>query len=605
MTPITKKALASRIRVLPEDVAAKIAAGEVVERPASVLKELLENCLDAGATKVRVWVEKAGRKLIRVTDDGCGMSPQDMRASILRHSTSKITSLEDLDRLATYGFRGEALYSIAAVSRLALSSYTKGAGEGLKIEFEGGKVVSESPAPPLPGTTVDIKALFWNTPARAKFLKSDGTERSHLTRVLEECALAHPEIMFGYTLEGADIFHLPGRPLRKPAENFLARAQAVLGKEIFTPLTATLTRGDLKVIAYLAPPDGIGYARNMQHWFVNRRPVASRLLSQALYKAYEPYRAPNQHPYCLVFIEMPPSQYDVNVHPAKREIRFQHERDLFDALHHLFSQRLLEAKPVPSAFSKPVPYEITPTNVFKEGDALVMNGTAPELVNEAKTTYAGTLSPQSPLASALFKPADSRQLSTRCLGQLEQTYLVFEDEGGLLLLDQHAAAERILYEKFLDELDAKSLNVQKMMLPVPLDLRPSEAHKLEAYADDLKALGYELEWLGKNSLALSSQPAAFEMKGSDLRDVFSQLLEELPQSASGGREKLRDLVAHRACRKAIKAHESLSADAAVRLLADLRQCADGSCCPHGRPTTLVITRSELARRFKRPGPPPL
>lgn len=601
MTPIPKRMLTARIKVLPEEVAAKIAAGEVVDRPASVLKELLENALDAGASKLRITVEKAGRKLIRVTDDGCGMTPEDMRVSVRRHATSKITALEDLDRLGTYGFRGEALYSVAAVSRLTLASCPKGAPVGHRIELEAGKAVRQEPAPPLAGTTVEVKSLFFNTPARAKFLKSDGTERSHLTRVVEECALAHPEITFGYTLEGTDIFHLPGKPVKNAADDFLKRAKAVLGKDLFTPLTAQAGMGELKVLAYLAPPDQIVYTRGMQHWYVNERPVISKTLSQALYKAYEPYRPVNLHPYCVVYLELPPSHYDVNVHPAKREIRFRFEREVFDTLFRAFQKALVAAKPVPSAFgSRPLPpmVEASFPPAADGGDVM-----------EAAADYGPRadvrLSPASPLASALFKAPETRGLSVRFLGQLEKTYLVFEDQGGILLVDQHAAAERVLFERFLDELQSGGLKVQPLMLPVTVEMRPSDLQRLESYKEDLKLLGYEIDRLGRGTLALTSQPAAFEMDAADLQRLVLELLEDLPKSAAGGRDRLRDILAQRACRKALKAHESLTPDAAVGLLTDLRACLDATACPHGRPTTLAITRDELARRFGRPGPPPL
>ncbi|HOW89612.1 MAG TPA: DNA mismatch repair endonuclease MutL, partial [Elusimicrobiales bacterium] len=318
----------SEIRLLPEETIAKIAAGEVIERPASVLKELLENALDAGASRVTVDIKKAGKTLIRVRDDGAGMSPEDLKLSVERHATSKIKEFSDLDSVATFGFRGEALYSVLAVSRLTITSCRQGHAAGASIAGEGGRIISETGAPPVKGTTVEVKDLFFNTPARAKFLKSDPSERAHLIRAVEEAALANLDTGFTLVMDDAEIFSMP-----PGGDDFWAalkaRAHSVFGKNISGGLIKIEGRNPgISVYGLISKPDSLSATRINQHFFVNRRPVASRVLQQALYRGYGPARG-DKHPACVLFLDLAPSDFDVNIHPQKKDVKFSSENEVF------------------------------------------------------------------------------------------------------------------------------------------------------------------------------------------------------------------------------------------------------------------------------------
>ena len=332
-----------KIHILKEEVIKKIAAGEVVERPASVLKELLENSLDAGAKSIKVDIEKAGKILIRVNDDGAGMSPEDCVLALERHATSKITDFEDLNSLRSFGFRGEALYSIAAVSRLCITSCGRTAGaKGWKIKSEGGKLVSQLEAPPVPGATVEIRDLFFNVPAREKFLKSGHTETSHLLRVAEEASLANCATAFHIYVDGAEAFVLPAAD-SDSIDNILSRVKIILGKAAADSLIS-LRSPAFNAKALISRPEGMSAGRGSQYFFVNRRPVSSRILQQALYKAYSMFRHEGRHPACVIFMELPPCDFDVNIHPQKRDIRFKNEGDIFKMLHSFLEEGLAKER---------------------------------------------------------------------------------------------------------------------------------------------------------------------------------------------------------------------------------------------------------------------
>src|SRR5208282_4479936 len=383
-----------KIHRLADDVVSRIAAGEVIERPASVLKELLENSLDAGAAKITIESLSAGKKMLRIVDDGSGMEPEDCRLALERHATSKISSIEDLERLSTFGFRGEALFSIAAVSHLLLASCSKDSKRGWTLEASDGKVKAEHEAAPITGTTVEVRDLFYNTPARLKFLKSDTSEKGHLLRVIEEAALAHPETAFVYKSEGrvAARFQSVADPYSD--RSFLDRASEVLGSDLTEGLLTILEeKGGLRLRALLAPVDHLSPSRNFQFFFVNRRPVTSRILQQALYRAYQPFRSKDRHPVAVVFLELSPDRFDVNVHPAKREVRFISEREIYEALVGAFSSALLHSKGIPT---------ITPMPRARH---------APTLYPPARSTTPWTVEDRSPVSTLKREEAQEFDLT--------------------------------------------------------------------------------------------------------------------------------------------------------------------------------------------------
>ena len=585
------------VRPLPESVASRIAAGEVIERPASVLKELIENSIDAGAAKVVVEIKDAGKELIRVSDDGEGLAPGDCRAAFLRHTTSKISKLSDLEKLDTFGFRGEALFSIAAVSKTTLTSRKKGRRFAWRIVMEGGRVAKEHEAPPVDGTTIEVRELFFNTPARAKFLKSDGTERSQLARVVEETALAHPEVAFVLKSEGKTKADYPAQ--KKGGEQSMRRRVAdVLGETYGRDLLHSHREAaGVSVSAFHSGTDSLHATRGLQYVFVNRRPVANKTVSQALYRAYEPFRARNKHPAAVIFLEVPSAKVDVNVHPTKREVRFRPDNAVYQVVAQAISRSLLEAKDIPTLSNVP---ETNPAPVRESfGGAGAYRsaasiGVQPSLLSE--------------YLPAEERPRGDKRVwyseSARYLGQVERSYLVFEVDGGILIIDQHAAQEKILFEKYMEELTSGKLDVQKLMLPLEINLPASGIEKILSKKKRLRRAGFEIEGYGKTTLHVTSAPVLFH-KEKDIKEMVHGLLDGVLSTSAAAADVRYDATATIACKAAVKAHDALSEKEALALIKDLRKCRDATCCPHGRPTMLDFNRSELARRFGRPGPPPL
>ncbi|MFA6030958.1 MAG: DNA mismatch repair endonuclease MutL [Elusimicrobiota bacterium] len=578
----------SSIVSLPEDVASRIAAGEVVERPASVLKELLENALDAGARRVDVEAEEAGRKLLRVRDDGRGMDAADCRAAFGRHATSKIGSIEDLDRLETFGFRGEALYAIAAVARVRLSSRLEGAKAGALVEVEGGRVLSAREAPPAPGTTVEVRDLFFNVPARRKFLRSEETERSALARVVEDAALANPEVAFALRTGPRAKLEYPAERAKDPAERHRARLGEVLGPELAKLLlSAQGGRGSLTLQAFFSPISELAATRQLQFLFVNRRPVACRALQQALYRAYEPLRPKDRHPVAALFLELPSEEVDVNVHPQKREVRFRRERDVFELVVSTLSRALLQSKGIPTLLKGSV---LPPSASFPSGYSVAQSSAVQEdFTLGAPATTAAPHWQRSPL---------------RWLGQIERAYLVFECEGGLLVVDQHAAQERVLFEKHMDRLEKGRAGAQRLMLPIPVQLPASAVERVLERRGRLKAAGFEVERQGKTGLQVTAVPELFE-KAEDVTELVERALDHFLSPGAAKADARYDAAATMACKAAVKAHDPLGEKEAHALLDALKKCRDWTCCPHGRPTLVDLTRDELARRFGRSNAPPL
>ncbi|HBL16854.1 MAG: hypothetical protein A2X36_12690 [Elusimicrobia bacterium GWA2_69_24] len=588
------------VRLLPPDVVSRIAAGEVIDRPASVLKELIENSLDAGAARIAVETLGAGRELLRIADDGRGMEPADCRSAFERHATSKIADFSDLDSLCTFGFRGEALFAVAAVSKVTLTSRAAGSRKGWRVELRGGRLVSEREAPPSEGTVIEVRDLFFNTPARAKFLKSDASERSHLARVVEEAALANPGVSFSLKSEGRGVLRFDSHAAGGAAEALRLRACEVLGPELGRGMLAAEAKTDgVELLALLSAADSLQATRSLQYVLVNRRPVANRTVQQALYRAYEPFRAKNRHPAAVLCLTVPPDQVDVNVHPTKREVRFRKEQALYELIARAASRTLLTAKGIPTLLPQAGRGSLPPARQ-PEFPAPRLHEAAHAYAPAFHTASGGArpAAPERPREEAGWFPQ-----SLRYLGQIERSYLAFENDGGLLVVDQHAAQERVLFEKYLGQILSGEVPVQDLLLPIPVELPASAVHSLLGLRKRLKKIGFSVEPFGK-SLQVLSVPAVFQ-KSADVKDVVHGLLEGLLSPAAAAADARYDATATIACKASVKAHDSLSPAEAVELLASLRRCADPSCCPHGRPTMLNLDRAELARRFKRSGAPPL
>jgi len=598
----------SKINILSEDVAAKIAAGEVIERPAGVLKELLENAVDAGARRINADIDGAGKTLIRVNDDGGGMDAEDLKISVARHSTSKIKNFEDLDSLNTFGFRGEALYSVAAVSKLAISSCVRG-GRGNKITVEGGKFISLSPAPDIPGTTVEVRDIFYNTPAQLKFLKFDAYERALLLKTVEESALANLNVDYTVRADGRVVYNFAGPDLLK-------RAEQILGKEVSANMF------EIKDAAYgfsalVTPLNKLTSVRDLQFFFINKRPLSSKTLQQAVYKAYQG-RPRDKHPAFIIYMHMPPSDFDVNIHPQKREVKFLRENSVFSFLMNILG-RSLSASAVPEELLNTQP----PLTLPVAGGGYAMKIPPPPPAEEREIFSGESVRqdygvkdfeepaqyniPSENTGRNFEKPKTPAPQKTplwwkgpyRFLGAVHKTFLVFETETGMTLVDQHAARERVLYEKYLREFDAGGTGVQTLMFPVQADLPASNVENLMLWAPWLKTAGFEISQFSPRTVLISAVPNVFRFKEDNLREFIISLAAVAGDPLKSSDSLKKKTVAMLACKKSVKAKENISGAEAENLMLDLAACEDGMHCPHGRPVMVSISAAELAKKLGR------
>lgn len=596
------------IQRLTEEVFSRIAAGEVVERPASLLKELIENSLDAHSTSIDIEVFGAGKTSLRVSDNGVGMDADDVKLCLERHATSKIAAFEDLDNLHTFGFRGEALYAIAAVAKVTVTSAQKDSKTGWRVTSEKGKV-TDGPAPAVAGTTVFVKDLFYNTPARLEFLKSDGSERSKLTAVIEEAALANPGVRFTYKSEGRQVLRLEPEDSGDFFHDFDMRVAAVLGDDLASGLLPIdVERPGVRVRMLVSPFDKMPSSRGFQYFFVNKRPVSSKILSTALYKAYGDQRPSGKQPVCVALLELNPDAFDANVHPGKREVRFKKDGEMFEIVSGLVASALAKAKAAAPITLAPMP-EPEPASVVADAPAATASNAAesdhylggrgfiPEQFKQIKLSASMAMSaPEG--APAWYTPP------FRYVGQIERSYMLFEANGGLFILDQHAAAERVLYEKLIGEIETGGAKSQKLMLPVPVDLPASAVRAVLEKAERLHKIGFEVVAYGKNGLHVTAVPALF-YQADDTKKLIHRIIDSLSDPVAEAEQLRHDAIATIACKAAVKSHDRLSEEEAYKLLDALRDCKDGSACPHGRRAMLSLNRDELARRFQRPGAVPL
>jgi DNA mismatch repair protein MutL len=566
----------SRIRILSEEAINKVAAGEVVERPAAALKELVENCIDAGAERIEISIEGAGRTLIRVRDDGRGMTHDDVLLALERHSTSKITDVGDLEEVGTLGFRGEALPSMAAVSRMQITTRSADSDEGTRIVIDGGKVLKVSPCGAPVGTEVEVRRLFKNVPARLKFLKTDGTELSHCLGAAARLAIANHRV-------GIVLYHGSRKLLDlSPATDESARLRDYLGAEFFSHLLPfEVESGSFRARGFVARPGTGRKGSDYQQFFVNSRPVREVLLLKGIREACRDYFLKERAPLSFfIWIDIPPGEVDVNVHPAKREVRFRN----LDSIRTLLGESIRDTlrrdriawfesstppAPESSVAEKPVTYRLTPA----EGEQLSL---------EAHSSREG----------AGMEPADA---SFAC--QLFATYIVLVQPEGLVLVDQHAAHERILYEKVLRNLE-KGKN-QRLLNPAVLELSPAEESILEGLTSELQGFGIDIEPFGPRSFRLTSLPLDLPEEGAIafVRELIDRV--RGGEAAPAATDLRRHVAALIACHGSVRANQKLRPEEAEALLKDLFLAEDPAHCPHGRPTFVRLERDEIEKRFKR------
>src|SRR6185369_4955839 len=563
-----------RILRLPPDLANQIAAGEVVERPASVIKELVENSIDAGARRLTIVVELGGKKLIRVDDDGEGMEPEDARLAIERHATSKIRRADDLAAIATLGFRGEALPAIASVSHFVLRTRARGMNTGTEIKVNGGAVAAVTEAGMPEGTSIEVANLFYNLPARRKFLKSDGAESAQVSRVVTQLALCYPEVGFTLNSAGRKVLQCP------PVTSLRERLYQLYGDRSDL-IEVRRDSGDVKLLGYIAALAEQGPTRGPQNLFVNRRIVKDRTVQHAVIDAYSQASIKERSPEMHLFIEMPHDAVDVNVHPTKAEVRFRdqsyiHElvrRTLGDALGRGPAPELqLEAPrglaPQPSTLPLPNAY----TSVLPSRWSTAPTGEAP-LAPTSVSPFAPTS--DSPLAPTI-RPM-------MALGQFRDTFIIAVDEEGIAIIDQHVAHERVLFERITERLMSGRLESQRLLEPVLVELPPNARQALESHAAELERLGFEVDAFGGEAIRISAFPALLRREESSaVLRALAEDLEHLGRTASI-EEAVKRVAATMACHAAVKANDPLTAEKMAHILEELRRTAYSTICPHGRP----------------------
>lgn len=578
----------ARIRVLDTGTAARIAAGEVIERPASVVKELVENSLDAGATRIAVELVDGGRRLIRVTDNGCGIPRESVPLLFRRHATSKIASLDDLDRLASYGFRGEALASIAAVADVVLMTRAAGDGTGTRVEVTGGAAGAPCEAAAPPGTVVEVRDLFSGIPARRKHQKSASVEAGRAAAVVTRCAIARPEVAFSLHQNGTETFHSPGNGQLADLMAILYGPQRARGFVRFGSEPRTEQGAVVKVSGLAAPPDFSRAGTEEVSLFVNGRWVASRALLQAVRDGYGTLLPKGRQPVAVVFVEVPPGTVDANVHPAKTEVRLADEDSVVEHLAATLRQALAGADLIPS--------EERQTSTGTTGTGAVREAAAQysPVVKSRMNAGQETLSVEEalPVSGRAPTPVPAMKL----IGQVHDTYIIAETEEGMLVLDQHAAHERILFERASREKGRWAR--QELIEAVHIHLTPSEKSAVEAMLPMLEEAGFALEPAGRSDWAVRTVPSLVGrlMSRDEVHDVFADLLMEGRIREPEFKDKLLATIA---CRAAIKAGDPKANEALKRVVEELYRCEQPFTCPHGRPTIILVTLRELERRFKR------
>ena len=564
----------ARIKRLPFEVSQKIAAGEVIERPFSVVKELVENSLDAGASEIRVELLAGGKRLIRVQDDGAGMSREDAELCFERHATSKLSSEEDLEKISTLGFRGEALASISAVSEMVLKTSDEQGEQGTRVERKAGQVLAVTDIAFPRGTSVEVKDIFFNLPARRKFLRSEQSELGHVVRYLSGVALAYPEVRFSLLQAQREIINCP-RVGSHRERLFQLYGKAVLSRL----LEVDFQEGGGRVFGYSSRPPSGRLDRTHQLFFVNKRLVKDRVLQSALIQAYRGFLEKDRFPEAFLFLTLPYAEVDVNVHPTKAEVRFRESQLVFYLLLRSIETALVKERGVK---------EIYP----KAGESRPAAGVGE---TSAKPLTRAWLEGPEQMTLPKSVPAEEEKGRPRVLGQYLDMYIVAAGEEGLLVIDQHNAHERVLFEKYR-EIDVQKKWPRKTpLVPVLFDLSPAQVVSLEKNQPLLEEAGFRAEAMGGKTFALSSFPDIFEAE--EARDVLLQLLDETGEEESGRRRE--KMLATLACKTAVKAHESLAPDKMDYLVEELFRTTNPALCPHGRPIIVKIEKAEIEKGLKR------
>ena len=600
----------SRIKLLPETLASQVAAGEVVERPASVVKELVENSIDAGAHTIEVGIQRGGMSRIRVVDDGCGMDRDDALLSLERHATSKIASAADLAAISTLGFRGEALPSIASVSRLRLSTREPGAVAGTEILVNGGRIETVRDGGEAPGTQIEVRSLFYNVPARRKFLRSETTEARNIEHQFFLQALAHPEIGFTLVREDNIASQLP------ITTSLRDRIRDLYGAKLLDDLLeiSLRDRRGIQVHGWIGRAGVSRQTRAQQFVFVNGRAIDSGILSTALREGYHTALMRGQFPVTFLFVDLDPREVDVNVHPAKREVRFRDPASVREAIVEAVQrtlesgrvewQRKFNAPAAPAAGLPPGPAATRPDGGTTSVSSQIVGRDTARPSNFApldQASRADSLNLPRPIDGNRPEPQiePRRDQQFQIIGVLNRLYVLMENSDGLVLVDQHAAHERILFEELRRRMEEQGVPSQRMLLPQIFSLPPRDAEWVERNVATLQKMGIGVENFGANSFRVDTLPAFLEI--ADAAGFLRKVIDELiTTSRSSSPLRLgEDMIAKTVCRHAVKANDPLRYPEIEKLIRDLLACDLPYCCPHGRPTMIQISHAELEKKFGR------
>ena len=649
----------NKIKILSDNLANQIAAGEVVERPASVVKELVENSIDAGVARIQIDIELGGRRLMRISDDGEGMSRDDAILAFERHATSKIKTAEDLGRIGTLGFRGEALASIASVAKVELLTKTEPDSTASRVVIEGGRLIDVKDAARDTGTTISVRDLFFNTPARRKFMRSEATENYHLTSIVTHYALAHPEIAFTLTNNGREVIRVA------PAKDLRERAFQIFGRDLLESLLPVDGGREYvaKVSGFVSAPRERRTTRDSQYFFVNKRFVRDKTIAGGLLEGFRSVLPHGVYPVAFLFLEMPLEEIDVNVHPAKTEVRFRRgeavkdviaeairsalanagivgeitpERDLEPKTQPVYAPPVLVQQPEQSRieFFDKTP-EFTPLDPGPERDVeplarvasanphpaargdvyqpMVVEDPSPDapgfFVDEGISVPDERLQPP---GYAVLPPVDSGIKVARSIeidaisgakiqpiGQLHDSFIIAVDDEGLLLIDQHVAHERILFDKFRKSETERQIESQNLLLPETIDLSPAQSEAFQLIEDDLESLGFGLMRLSGRTVAIKSIPT--DLQPAEARNLFSEILDTVEHEKKGGAKKtLRDdIAASLACKAAVKINMNLTPEKMRWMIDRLLVTTSPTTCPHGRPVILRLSMKDIERAFHR------
>lgn len=615
-----------RIQQLPNSLINQIAAGEVIERPASVVKEIIENAIDAGATQIDIDIEDGGGKLIRVRDNGCGIHPDDLALAFATHATSKIRNLDDLEHITTLGFRGEALPSIASVSKTTLTSRAEGESSAWRISPHLGDAISPAAHPP--GTTIEIRDLFYNTPARKKFLKSERTERQHIQQLVQNLALSHDGITIRLNNHGKPLGVYGG-------EGLAARIASVLGDDLLEQaLPIDARAADMHLYGWVGLPTSATNQPERQYFYINGRIIRDKIIAHAIRQAYQDMLYHGRHPVYVLYLDIAPEHIDVNAHPAKHEVRFRESRlthdFLYSSLHHALRGNTPAAAPRPenpapppeceapaAARQQPLRYSgdyrlerpTTPRRALAESAAYYQwaQNIAPSPVHPGGSTSTNPIPSPSPMgggeqdyAAAPVNDDQTEHPLGYALGQIHNIFILAQNARGLVIVDMHAAHERILYERLKAQLRARHPEVQRLLLPQSLAATPAHLDTLAQHRDWLHRLGFDLEASADESrIHINAVPSL--LKHAAVAEIVGDLLHELGEyPASIAIERLQDeILSCLSCHKAVRAHDSLTIPEMNHLLRDIETTPASGQCNHGRPTWVQLTTDELGKYFMR------